>query len=84
MTNTHIPIRIILDWTPDAKHSIIWAADRAGYFEQEGLLSLHDNNMYAPEHIKHKKIGIGPSPASEKGRFRRSGPVDFTVRKRVH
>ena len=122
MTDKLIQVRIILDWIPDAKHSIIWAADKAGCFEQEGLkvdmleppsksanslekvlsgeaelainyphnillmrkelphlvsigsmikknseglLSLHDKNIYAPEHLKHKKIGIGPSPVSK-------------------
>ena len=30
-------VRIILDWTADAKHAIIWAADKFGYFKEAGL-----------------------------------------------
>ena len=30
-------IRVILDWTPDAKHSIIWAAQRNRYFQEKGI-----------------------------------------------
>ena len=30
-------IRVILDWTPDAKHSIIWAAQEEGFFGEYGL-----------------------------------------------
>jgi putative hydroxymethylpyrimidine transport system substrate-binding protein len=37
MTDTAAQIRIILDWTLDAKHSIIWAADKEGCFKECGL-----------------------------------------------
>lgn len=122
MTDKPTRIRIILDWRLDAKHSIIWAADKAGCFEKEGLkvdmleppsesanslekvhageaelainyphnillmrkklphlvsigsiikknseglLSLQNKNISKPEHLKHKTIGIGPSPVSK-------------------
>lgn len=122
MMNKYTEIRIILDWTPDAKHSIIWAADQAGCFDKnglkvemvappsksansleivhrgeaelainyphnillmrkelphlvsvgsmikknsEGLLSLQENKISLPMHLKHKRVGIGPSPVSK-------------------
>jgi putative hydroxymethylpyrimidine transport system substrate-binding protein len=37
MSNTTKQIRILLDWDQDAKHAIIWAADKAGFFEKKGL-----------------------------------------------
>ena len=37
MSNDLTKIRVILDWTPDAKHSIIWAAEKNGLFAHEGL-----------------------------------------------
>ena len=37
MSNTTTRIRILLDWDADAKHAIIWAADKAGLFGKNGL-----------------------------------------------
>ena len=37
MTENLTRVRVILDWTPDAKHSVIWAADKSGSFQQSGL-----------------------------------------------
>jgi putative hydroxymethylpyrimidine transport system substrate-binding protein len=37
MSSTTTNIRVLLDWDQDAKHAIIWAADKAGLFERNGL-----------------------------------------------
>ena len=37
MSNTAKRIRVLLDWDADAKHAIIWAADQAGLFGENGL-----------------------------------------------
>ena len=37
MSNTTTRIRVLLDWDADAKHAIIWAADEAGLFKENGL-----------------------------------------------
>lgn len=114
-------IRILLDWTFDAKHALLVEARNRGFFEQagidleilepaaksaaaisrvyeeeaelainyphnivlmqdenpgiisvgslvgsnpEGLLSLEAQNISAPDDLKGKRLGIGPSPVS--------------------
>jgi ABC-type nitrate/sulfonate/bicarbonate transport system substrate-binding protein len=37
MSSTITRIRLLLDWEQDAKHAIIWAADKAGLFGKSGL-----------------------------------------------
>jgi len=37
MSDTTTRIRVMLDWEADAKHAIIWAADKAGLFGKSGL-----------------------------------------------
>jgi hypothetical protein len=37
MSKTKTRIRILLDWDQDAKHAIIWAADKTGLIEEISL-----------------------------------------------
>ena len=55
MSSTTTRIRVLLDWEADAKHAIIWAADKAGLFTKKELRV----EMVSPQPGSLEKVQAG-------------------------